>query len=51
MQLLDDRPDIVGLTLPGMPSDSPGMGGDQSTWETQPVMRLNNDGSLARFTY
>ena len=51
LQLLDDRPDVVGLTLPGMPSDSPGMGGDQSTWETQPVMRIDNDGSLAPFTY
>ena len=51
MQLLDERPDATGLTLPGMPSDSPGMGGDQSTWETQPVMLINNDGSLAPFIY
>ena len=51
MRLLADRPDAVGLTLPGMPSDSPGMGGDQSTWEAQPVMRINKDRSLAPFTY
>ncbi len=50
-QLLDDRPDVVGLTLPGMPSDSPGMGGDRSTWENQPVMRIDHDGSLAPFSY
>jgi len=25
--MLRDRPDIVGISVPGMPSDSPGMGG------------------------
>lgn len=27
-QLLTEKPDIVGLALPGMPPGSPGMGGD-----------------------
>ncbi len=49
--LLDERPDIVGLALPGMPPDSPGMGGTVDTWESQPVQAVGNDGSLAPFDY
>lgn len=26
-RLLEDRPDIIGISVPGMPADSPGMGG------------------------
>src|SRR3546814_17037540 len=29
-KLLRDRPDIVGITLPGMPTGSPGMGGEKT---------------------
>ncbi|MSP81828.1 MAG: CopG family transcriptional regulator [Alphaproteobacteria bacterium] len=29
-KLLDERPDIAGITLPGMPEGSPGMGGDKA---------------------
>ena len=43
--------DAIGLALPGMPSDSPGMGGDESTWESQPVMLVNHDGSMISFSY
>ncbi|RIJ15077.1 DUF411 domain-containing protein [Henriciella mobilis] len=28
--LLEERPDITGLSLPGMPAGSPGMGGEKS---------------------
>ena len=28
-RLLDERPDAIGLALPGMPADSPGMGEDE----------------------
>ena len=28
-KLLSERPDIKGVTLPGMPLGSPGMGGDK----------------------
>jgi hypothetical protein len=31
MRLLEDRPEAIGLALPGMPADSPGMGGDVTT--------------------
>ena len=51
VRLLEDRPDAVGLALPGMPSDSPGMGGDVTTWERQPVMLIGRDGSMQPFDY
>ena len=51
VRLLEDRPDAVGLALPGMPSDSPGMGGDVTTWESQPVMLIGRDGSMQPFDY
>ncbi len=50
-RLLAERPDAVGLALPGMPGDAPGMGGDTSTWADQSVMLVNRDGSLAAFGY
>lgn len=51
MQLLHDRPDAIGLALPGMPADSPGMGGDQGSWESQPVLLIERDGSMSPFDY
>lgn len=50
-RLLSDRLDAVGLALPGMPGDSPGMGGDEQTWRDQPVSLINRDGSLSAFAY
>lgn len=50
-RLLAERPDILGLALPGMPADSPGMGGDKTTWATQPVVAVGADGSLLPFSY
>lgn len=50
-RLTADRPDAAGLALPGMPADSPGMGGDASTWGKQPVVLVRRDGSLAPFSY
>lgn len=49
VRLLEERPDAAGLALPGMPVDSPGMGGDVTTWETQPVLLVGRDGSLSPF--
>lgn len=49
--LLDERPDAIGLALPGMPADSPGMGGDPETWESQPVSLITRDGDLVPFDY
>lgn len=50
-QLLAERPDAIGLALPGMPADSPGMGGDASTWARQPVLLLERDGTQSDWTY
>ena len=50
-RLLADRPDAVGLALPGMPADSPGMGGDAVTWAQQPVLLIGRDGSLTDWAY
>ncbi|MGE0308670.1 MAG: DUF411 domain-containing protein [Acidimicrobiia bacterium] len=47
-RLLGERPDAVGLALPGMPADSPGMGGDEKAWATQPVVLIGADGSPER---
>lgn len=49
--LLTDRPDIAGLALPGMPADSPGMGGAPASWDAQRVVAVGRDGSLSPFDY
>lgn len=51
LRLLADRPDAVGLSLPGMPADSPGMGGDESTWARQPVLLVGRDGTTSPWAY
>ena len=51
LQLLDEHPDAIGIALPGMPADSPGMGGDPETWEAQPVVLIENDGDLVPFDF
>lgn len=50
-RLLAERPDAIGLALPGMPADSPGMGGNASTWAAQPVLLIGTDGSVADWQY
>jgi hypothetical protein len=50
-RLLDERPHAVGLALPGMPPDSPGMGGDEVTWAGQRVMLVGADGTLTAWDY
>lgn len=51
LRLLADRPDAAGLALPGMPADSPGMGGTPAEWASQPVLLVGRDGSLTPFDY
>jgi hypothetical protein len=51
VRLLGAAPAAVGLALPGMPADSPGMGGDAATWARQPVVLVGTDGSLSAFEY
>ena len=50
-RVIDDRIDAVGLALPGMPADSPGMGGDADAWADLPVQLIGRDGSLTEFAY
>jgi len=50
-RVIDDRIDAVGLALPGMPADSPGMGGDADAWGDLPVLLIGRDGSLTEFAY
>ena len=50
-RLLEERPDASGLALAGMPVDSPGMGGDKTTWANQPVMLVTANGELVAFDY
>jgi hypothetical protein len=51
VRLLDDRPRAIGLALPGMPQDAPGMGGTPETWEAQSVMLITNEGQLVPFDF
>jgi hypothetical protein len=48
-RLLEERPDVVGLAVPGMPLGSPGM--EMPGGETQPydVLAFTEDGSVAIF--
>jgi hypothetical protein len=48
-KLVAERPEAVGLTVPGMPLGSPGM--EQPDGKTEPfdVMLMNKDGSTAVF--
>ena len=50
-KLLADRPDSLGLVVPGMPADSPGMGGDPEGWSALDVFLIGRDGQLAPFDF
>ncbi|MEL6828538.1 MAG: DUF411 domain-containing protein [Pseudomonadota bacterium] len=48
-RLLSEKPDAIGLAVPGMPLGSPGM--DQSRWrEAYDVFLINKDGSTEVFS-
>jgi len=48
-RLLEERPDAVGLAVPGMPYGSPGMG-PESEREAYAVHLVNRDGTTEPFT-
>ena len=50
-RLLSAQPDAVGLALAAMPADSPGMGGDNTTWDRQAVQLIGPAGQLSAFDY
>ena len=49
LRLLSERPDAVGLAVPGMPYGSPGMGPEESR-EAYDVFLIRRDGSTEVFT-
>lgn len=49
--LLVARPNAVGISVPGMPADSPGMGGAASTWAVRDVFLIGLDGRLTPFEF
>ena len=48
-RLLDERPDAVGLAVPGMPYGSPGMG-PEAEREAYEVILIGKDGAGSTFT-
>lgn len=48
-RLLDERPDAVGLAVPGMPYGSPGMGPENAR-EAYQVFLIRRDGTTAVFS-
>lgn len=48
-RLLEERPDAVGLAVPGMPYGSPGMGPEENR-EAYDVFLLSEDGSTEVFS-
>ena len=51
VRLLEDRPEVIGLALPGMPADAAGMTDDPEAFESQPVMLIGSDGTLTPYDY
>ena len=49
-RLLDERPDAVGLAVPGMPYGSPGMGPEEDR-EAYDVFLITKSGSTEVFSY
>lgn len=49
-RLLEDRPDAIGLAVPGMPYGSPGMG-PESEREAYDVLLIRKDGTSEVFTH
>lgn len=47
-KLLNEKPDIVGISVPGMPMNSPGMGPEKKG--TLKVMALTKDGQTKPFS-
>jgi len=50
-RLLLERPEGMGLVVPGMPQLSPGMGGDSQDWLDLDVFLLGHDGELRPFDF
>jgi hypothetical protein len=53
LRLLDERPDVDGLAVPGMPIGSPGMdeGYDRSTWQDYDVVAFSRNGETEVYAH
>ena len=49
-RLIEERPDAIGLAVPGMPYGSPGMGAETER-DAYDVFLINRDGSTAVFSH
>ena len=49
-RLLEERPDIAGLAVPGMPIGSPGMNVDDAAAQPYEVIAFDADGRLDVYT-
>lgn len=47
VKMMNEKPDIKGIALPGMPSGAPGMAGGKT--ETFVIYAINKDGSTSEF--
>ncbi len=50
-RLLEQRPDAIGIAVPGMPALSPGMGGSRDDWLALEVLLIGRDGRVSRFDF
>ncbi|MGG7564864.1 DUF411 domain-containing protein [Rhodovulum sp. DZ06] len=50
LRLLEERPDAIGLSTPGMPYGSPGMGPEDER-EAYDVVLIGKDGGLTRWAH
>ncbi len=48
-RLLEERPEAIGLSVPGMPADAPGMGTGSEPYEVLLVKADGSTGSFARY--
>lgn len=50
-RLLAERPDVVGISVAGMPALSPGMGGEPADWAQLEVVSIDHDGTTEQFQF
>ncbi len=50
-RLLAERPDVVGISVAGMPALSPGMGGEPADWARLEVVSIDHDGTTEQFQF
>lgn len=47
----DRSPQAIGIAVPGMPVDGPGMGGNEESWNAMNVLLILSDGGLSPFDF